>query len=158
VSLKGRIRGLEARIEWLETRGELRKIELQFKLQQKKREIADRLAANPKAAALFAAAGITSIRPTPRPPLPPSPPPLPPPPPLSPVEPPAALRAPPPAEEEIVRPPPPAPPPKTEAWTHDPPEHLQIEKVTWRRCGAQDDLDDDDEEEEDEYYDPLRQA
>jgi hypothetical protein len=154
VSLKGRIRGLEARIEWLETRGELRKIELQFKLQQKKREIADRLAANPKAAALFAAAGITSIRPTPRPP-PPSPPPLPPPPQLSPMEPPAALRAPPPAGEEIVRPPTPAPSPKAEALTHDPPEHLRIEKVTWRMRGPQDDLDD---EEEDEYYDPLRQA
>jgi hypothetical protein len=151
VSLKARIRGLEAKVEWLEQWGELRKIELQFKLQQKKREIADRLAANPKAAALFAAAGITFIRPTPRPaPPPPLPPPRPPPP-LSPVESPSALRAPPPAREEIVR-----PPPKTEAWTHDPPEHLQIEKVTWRRCGAQDDLDDDDEE--DEYYDPLRHA
>jgi hypothetical protein len=153
VSLKARIRGLEAKVEWLETRGELRKIELQFKLQQKKREIADRLAANPKAAALFAAAGIKSIRPTPRPAPPPPPPPLPPPrppPPLSPVESPSALRAPPPAWEEIVQ-----PPPKTEAWTHDPPEHLQIEKVTWRRCGAQDDLDDD---EEDEYFDPLRHA
>jgi hypothetical protein len=152
VSLKARIRGLEAKVEWLEQWGELRKIELQFKLQQKKREIADRLAANPKAAALFAAAGITSIRPTPRPAPPPPPPPLPPPrppPPLSPVESPSALRAPPPARAEIVQ-----PPPKTEAWTHDPPEHLQIEKVTWRRCGAQDDLDDDDEE--DEYYDPLR--
>jgi hypothetical protein len=153
VSLKARIRGLEAKVEWLEQWGELRKIELQFKLQQKKREIADRLAANPKAAALFAAAGITSIRPTPRPAPPPPPPPLPPPrppPPLSPVESPSALRAPPPAREEIVQ-----PPPKTEAWTHDPPEHLQIEKVTWRRCGAQDDLDDD---EEDEYFDPLRHA
>jgi hypothetical protein len=150
VSLKARIRGLEAKVEWLETRGELRKIELQFKLQQKKREIADRLAANPKAAALFAAAGITFIRPTPRPaPPPPLPPPRPPPP-LSPVESPSALRAPPPARAEIVQ-----PPPKTEAWTHDPPEHLQIEKVTWRRCGAQDDLDDD---EEDEYFDPLRHA
>jgi hypothetical protein len=153
VSLKARIRGLEAKVEWLEQWGELRKIELQFKLQQKKREIADRLAANPKAAALFAAAGITSIRPTPRPAPPPPPPPLPPPrppPPLSPVESPSALRAPPPAREEIVQ-----PPPKTEAWTHDPPEHLRIEKVTWRRCGAQDDLDDD---EEDEYFDPLRHA
>jgi hypothetical protein len=152
VSLKARIRGLEAKVEWLEQWGELRKIELQFKLQQKKREIADRLAANPKAAALFAAAGITSIRPTPPPPPAPPPPPRPPPlpPPPSHVESPSALRAPPPARAEIVQ-----PPPKTEAWTHDPPEHLQIEKVTWRRCGAQDDLDDD---EEDEYFDPLRHA
>ena len=56
----------------------------------------------------------------------------------------------PPLEQSPEKPPaapsPPTPPPKTETWTHDPPEHLQIEKVTWRRRGPEDDLDDDEEE------------
>jgi hypothetical protein len=38
-----------------------------------------------------------------------------------------------------------APPPKTEVWTHNPPEHLQIEKVIWRMRGPQDDLDEEEE-------------
>ena len=185
MSLKARLKRLEAQVKWLEFDGMLRLCELKLELLDKKRQIADHLAANPEAAALFAAVGITSIRPTPRP--------------LSPVnlvkeisspagrggpqgrrgtrslntniatvmktESPSALRAPPPAGEEsrVVRPspperPPPESPPKTEAWTHDPPEHMQIEKVTWRMRTSQDDLDDDDDGDDEEYCDPLRDA
>jgi hypothetical protein len=39
-----------------------------------------------------------------------------------------------------------------ETWTHDPPEHMQIEKVIWRMRMPQDDLDDEDEG----YCDPPR--
>jgi len=83
MSLKARLKRLEAQVEWLEFDGMLRVCELKLELIDKKRQIADHLAANPEAAALFAAAGITSIRPTPRPP-----PPLQIPPPLAPPEPP----------------------------------------------------------------------
>ena len=67
MSLKARLKRLEAQVEWLEFDGMLRVCELKLELIDKKRQIADHLAANPEAAALFAAAGITSIRPTPRP-------------------------------------------------------------------------------------------
>jgi hypothetical protein len=59
----------------------------------------------------------------------------------------------PPPPEPLPKKPPPALPPKAEAWTHDPPEHMQIEKVTWRMRGPQDDLDDEEDE-----YDVLRDA
>jgi hypothetical protein len=43
--------------------------------------------------------------------------------------------------------------------TQDPPEHMQIEKVTWRQRTLQDDFDDDENDErEDDYYDPLSYA
>jgi hypothetical protein len=70
------------------------------------------------------------------------------------TESPSALWAPLPAGKEVALPSPPEPPPtKAEAWTHNPPEHMQIEKVTWRMRTPQDDLDDDDG-----YYDPFRDA
>jgi hypothetical protein len=75
VSLKARLKRLEAAVEWLEFDGMLRVCELKLELIDKKRQIADHLAANPEAAALFAAAGITSIRLTPRPAPPPQVPP-----------------------------------------------------------------------------------
>jgi hypothetical protein len=162
MSLKARIRGLEAKVEWLERWGELRKVDRALKYRQSVKKIVDYLTANPKAAerlgvgdlvraqpghldladaiararaqaaaadaAAYAAERATTGPPKPSPPEPP--------PPDSPSEkPPSAL------------------PPKVEAWTHDPPEHLQIEKVTWRMRGPQDELDD--EEEEDGYYDPF---
>jgi len=173
MSLKARLKRLEAQVEWLEFDGMLRACELRLELIDKMRQIADHLAANPEAA------GITPIRPTPRP--------------LSQVDlveeipSPAgggARRAegdsvsqhedryrddyrvplrpcgpPPPAGEEVVRPSPPALPPKVEVWTHDPPKHMQIEKVIWRMRTLQDDLDDgEDDEREDDYYDPLSYA
>ena len=70
MSLKARLKRLEAQVEWLEVDGMLRLCELKLELIDKERQIADHLAANPEAAALFAAAGITFIRPTPRPPPP----------------------------------------------------------------------------------------
>jgi hypothetical protein len=121
MSLKARLKRLEAAVEWLEFDGMLRACELRLELIDKKREIAEH------DSAFAAARGWIAAPPKPSPPqLPP----------------------------RVV--PPPAPPPKTEAWTHDPPEHMQIEKVTWRMHRPQDDLDD----EEDEYdeYDVLRDA
>ena len=153
MSLKARLKRLEAQVEWLEFDGMLRMCELKLELIDKKRQIADHLAANPEAAALFAAAGITSIRPTPRPPAPSPAPPLPP------ARPPSyeLLRPPPPPP--APPPPPPELPPKAEVWTHDPREHMRIEKVTWRVRTPQDDFDDDEEDErEDDYYDPLSYA
>ena len=164
MSLKARIRSLEAKVEWLERWGELRQVDKALKYRQSVKQIVDFLEANPTAAARLGVADLTRVRPgrpdladvlararaaqadadVPAPPRPPPPPPPELPPPDSPPEKPATA-------------PPPASPPKTEAWTHDPPEHLQIEKVTWRMRGPQDDLDDDDEQ-EDDYYDPLRNA
>ena len=144
MSLKARLRSLEARVEWLERCGELRKVEQALKYRQSVAQVVDRLTANPKVAARF---GITDL-PRGRLPL---------------ADAIAAGRAaindaavaaaprhPPPERPPPELPPPPSPP-KTEAWSHDPPEHLQIEKVTWRRRGPQDDLDDDEEDEEEEY-------
>jgi hypothetical protein len=161
MSLKARIRGLEAKVEWLERWGELRKVEQALKYRESVKKIVDYLTANPKAAERLgvgdlvraqpghldladaiararaqAAAADAAERATTGPPKPP--PPKPPPPEPSPENP---------------VPPPPALPPKAEAWTHDPPEHMQIEKVTWRMRGPQDDLDDEEEE-----YDVLRDA
>ena len=151
MSLKARLRSLEAKVDWLERCGELRQVEQALKYRQSVAQVVDQLTANPKVAARF---GITDL-PRGRLPLadaiaagraavvdaavlaaPRHPPPPPPerPPPDSPPEKPVA-----------------APSPKMKAWTHDPPEHPQIEKVTWRRRGPQDDLDDDEEDEEEEY-------
>jgi hypothetical protein len=159
VSLQARIRGLEARVEWLERWGELRKVEQALKYRRSVKQVVDRLTANPTAAARLGVADMVgtlpgrdtasladriarsrlAVRPSTGPPKPSppgspsrdSPPPEPPP------------------EEPVA-----APPPKTKVWTHDPPAHLQIEKVTWRRRGPEDDFDD----EEDEYDDPLGHA
>jgi hypothetical protein len=167
VSLKARIRGLEVKVEWLERWGELRKVDQALRYRQSVKKIVDYLEANPTAAARLGVADLVGTLPgrdtasladriarsraavrtstgPPKPSLPGSPSPG-----FLPREPPPPEA---PSEEPVT-----APPPKTEAWTHDPPEHLQIEKVTWRMRGPQDDLGDD-EEEEAEYYDPLRHA
>jgi hypothetical protein len=155
MSLKARIRSLEVKVEWLERCGELRKVEQALKYRQSVAQVVDRLTASPTVAARFGitdlprgrlaladavAAGRAAVVDAAVPAAPRQPPPPPPerPPPDSPPKKPVA-----------------APSPKTEPWTHDPPEHMQIEKVTWRRCGLQDDPDDD---EEDEYFDPLMHA
>ena len=160
MSLKARLRSLEAKVDWLERYGELRKVEQALKYRQSVKQVVDRLTANPTVAARFGitdlprgrlaladaiAAGRAAQAAAAVPAAPRHPPPPPPerPPPDSPPEEPVAASS------------PPASSPKTEAWTHDPPEHMQIEKVTWGRRGPQDDLDDD---EEDEYYDPLGHA
>ena len=152
MSLKARLRGLEAKVDWLERYGELRKVEQALKYRQSVKQVVDRLTANPQAAARLGVADMVGTRPgrgaasladmiarrraavatSTGPPLEK--------PPEKPPEKPAAAPSPPPS------------PPKTETWTHDPPEHLQIEKVTWRRRGPEDDLDDDDDDEE---YDAL---
>ncbi len=51
MSQKGRLRRLERGVEWLETEGRFRRIELMFKILDMKQEIADRLAVDPAAAA-----------------------------------------------------------------------------------------------------------
>jgi hypothetical protein len=160
MSLKARIRGLEVKVEWLERCGELRKMEQVLKHHQTMRQVVDQLSANPAAAARLGLAGLVRVPPgrtadaklidamargraragqadaavpaAPRhpPPLPPEPPP----------------------EEPTSE-----SPPKAEAWTHDPPEQMQVEKVTWRMRGPRDDLDDEEEDEYDEY-DVLRDA
>src|SRR6266446_2185106 len=144
MSLKARLKRLEAAVEWLEFDGMLRACELRLELIDKKREIAEH---DP---AFAAARGWIAAPPKP------SPPPQAPPPQAAPQAPPAPAelpQPPPPPTPPQLPPrvvPPPAPPPMTEAWTHDPPEHMQIEKVTWRMHRPQDDLDDE-EDEYDEY-------
>jgi hypothetical protein len=54
MSLKARLKRLEAAVEWLELDGMLRVCELKLELIDKKRQIADHLAANPEAAAAIA--------------------------------------------------------------------------------------------------------
>ena len=51
MSLKGRLRPLERGVEWLETEGRFRRIEIMLKILDMKQEIADRLATDPAAAA-----------------------------------------------------------------------------------------------------------
>ncbi|MEI6200946.1 MAG: hypothetical protein WCP68_03250 [Enhydrobacter sp.] len=51
MSLKGRLRPLARRVEWLETEGRFRRIALMIKILEMKQEIADRLATDPAAAA-----------------------------------------------------------------------------------------------------------
>ena len=170
MGLKARIRGLEAKAEWLETWGELRKMELAFRMEVAERRLADLMAEKARADAQAAAraaqeaahaALVASLPPPrPRPPTPPSDPTpsneLLRPPPLSPVNLVKEISSS--AGEEIIQPPP-VPLPEIEAWTHDPPEHMRIEKVTWRLRTLQDDFDDDeDDEREDDYYDPLSYA
>jgi hypothetical protein len=60
MSLKARLKRLEAQVEWLEVDGMLRVCELKFELIDKERQIADHLAVNPEAAALFAAPALRS--------------------------------------------------------------------------------------------------
>ena len=155
MSLKARLRSLEAKVEWLERWGELRKVESALKYRQSTRQIVDQLEANPKAAARLGVADMVGTRPgrsagrtladviadgraraaradaavpaATGPPL------------EKPPKKPAAAPSPPPSPLPMSS-------PKTEAWTHDPPEHMQIEKVTWRRRGPEDDLDDEEEE------------
>jgi hypothetical protein len=174
MSLKARLKRLEAQVEWLEVDGMLRVCELKFELIDKERQIADHLAVNPEAAALFAAAGITFIRPTP------------PPPPLSRVnlveeissparasegtegggpqgrrgtrssntniahlkstESLSALWAAPPAGEEVVRPSPPEPSPPAL-----PPRRMQLSPVTRRLRDSPRDRNDSSRPEEDYY-------
>jgi hypothetical protein len=158
MSLKARLRSLEAKVDWLERYGELRKVEQALEYRQSVKEVVDRLTANPTAAARFGitdlprgrlaladavAAGRAAVvdaavpaAPRQRPPTPPERPP--------PDSPP---------EKPVAAPSPHTSSPKTEAWTHDPPEHMQIAKVTWRRRGPQDDLDNDEEE-----YDAFRRG
>ena len=156
MSLKARIRGLEAKVEWLETWGELRKMELTFRMEVAERRLADLMAEKARADAQAAAravqetahAALVASLPPSRP--------RPPPPPPEPTPSNELLRPPPLSPPEPL---PPVPLPKIEAWTHDPPEHLRIEKVTWRLRTPQDDYDDDeDDEREDDYYDPLSYA
>jgi hypothetical protein len=135
MSLKARIRGLEAKVEWLERWGELRKVEQALKYRASVKKIVDYLTANPKVAVRLGIADQVRAQPehldlADAPPEPQPPEPLP---------------------EDSA--PSPALPPKPEVWTHDPPEHMQIEKVTWRMRGPQDDLDDEEDE-----YDVLRDA
>lgn len=80
MSLKARLRKVEAGVRWLETEGIFRKIELQWKLLQKKQEIADTLARDPAAAARWRELGIDDGLPPPSVPvlrLPPTPEPAP---------------------------------------------------------------------------------
>jgi hypothetical protein len=136
MSLKARLKRLEAQVEWLEFDGMLRVCELKLELIDKKRQIADHLAANPEAAALFAAAGITSIRPTPRP--------SPPPPPRQVLPPPASPEPPPPLES--------VPPAETIPQpVRETPGHMQLSPVTRRLRDSPGNRDDSNRPEENYY-------
>jgi hypothetical protein len=129
MSLKARLKRLEAEVEWLGIWGALRVAELKFELPEKKKEIGDFLADHPEKAAYLASIGVTCVKPTPRPPPRPSPPPVS----ASPPEPAAVEPLPPPASMLALlgeaRPAPEPPPQAPEA--HDVPEHMQIRPVRW---------------------------
>ena len=158
-ALRRRVLALDRQVRWLETEGALINIELRFKILEKKQEIADRLATDPAAAAIWESAGCMADLPPPRvkprPPLPP-PLPLPPPAPEPPREQPVAAVPPP---VPAPRPPPPEPP---AVRTYDPPEHMQIRPVRWCLRDAtdyfDDDVDDNDTPEDDDDYDPFADA
>ncbi len=158
MSQKGRLRRLERGVEWLETEGRFRRIELMFKILDMKQEIADRLAVDPAAAAQWKKdypdfpcelpPPSPHLRPrAPEPDVRPPPPKVEPPPPVVEAPPPIPPRPP-----EPVSVPPPAPPPPPDV-------DREVRPVHWRQRGAPDD------DEEDApgtngrcitEYDPLR--
>jgi hypothetical protein len=110
VSLKGRLRGLDAGVRWLETEGRYRRIKNMVKLLEMAEVIADRTAADPALAARwdrdFPSVPVSWFRRIAgRPPLPPPPPP----PVVVPQAPPPKVESPPPV---VQAPPPPRPPPR----------------------------------------------
>jgi hypothetical protein len=63
VSLKGRLRSLEARAAWLERWGELRQVERELKYRHAVAQAVDHLTANPTAAARLGVADMVAARP-----------------------------------------------------------------------------------------------
>jgi hypothetical protein len=175
MSLKARIRGLEADMRWLRTEGTFRQIQAMIKTNEMKQEIADRIARDPAAAARWAEAGFSLKLPPPQVPVVKAPPPPAPAPPVLPANArglpranrDAPLRDAPQGEVVRVEPPlkpPPEPPdpPEPPPFNYDPPEHMQIRPVSWRPRGAADYDDDyDDGPVEGRClvdYDPLEDA
>jgi hypothetical protein len=158
MSLKKRLNRLDAQVDWLGVNGMLRFAEIQMKILEYKRKIAQHLRSHPDhpgARDLAASLGM------PVPPLRPPPPPHPEAPRLDPPpEPPRPVTtAPPPAA-----PPPIVKPPIVKPHVDGPPEHMQFRPVTWRLRGPQDEDDWDDDDDDDygqlvnEEYDPLEDA
>jgi hypothetical protein len=173
MSLKARIRALEVKAGWLERHGEQEQVRQTLRRWESTRQIVKHLSANPAVAARF---GVTDLVRPERLSLADA---------LArgraaqaaadaaqaAAGPPARGTEPPPAEPPKEEPPPeespseappseesseePASPPSLDRQPHEPPQHLQVENVTWRWRGPQDDYDDDDEDGE---YDPLRDA
>jgi hypothetical protein len=184
VSLRARIKRLETQVEWLDENGELRLLEIEWKLLQMKEQISAR---DP-----VRARRLGFLPPLPVPVTPPPEPTKPhpeepsaarrqgaferlrskrpegsePAPPVEPTLRDAALRAAPQGEEVrvelpvVATPPPPPKPPEPEPvkpFTYDPPPEMQIRPVFWRKRGTRDYEDDED----DMYgkcivdYDPL---
>jgi len=149
MSLMARIRRFEARLEWLDDKGPLRRCEIEFKWLKMKEQVEARLAREPGHEMARHLGSVMGVK---LPPLPKPPPPAPvvrPPPPAPPPSPPPSPASV--ARErsfaDVVQRPPrswPPPPPPVEWETHDIPEHMQIRPVTWRRRGPQDDDDWDD--------------
>jgi len=154
VSLKARLRRLEAGVNWLETAGMFIRVMNLIQTSEMKQAIADCIASDPAFAARWKETGfglelpppkVPVVKPVPEP-RPASPP--------EPAQPPAEERsegAPPekrePAPRELpVVPPPelPVEPPIEPPFNYDPPKHMQIRPVTWRPREADDcDWDDD---------------
>ncbi|MFI5001219.1 MAG: hypothetical protein ACHQK9_15185 [Reyranellales bacterium] len=164
MSLKPRLRRLEAQVEWLDMWGEYRLAKAELDYRDMKQKVMDALARDPDAAAKWAAAGYPKeflpprapTRPPPTahshaPQAPAEPPPAPP---VQAIPPASAPMPPEPPKKAEVPSPPTSPAPPTEPFVQ-PFEPIQNGLVRWRVPGAGDDRDDDEEDRrlEDEDYD-----
>jgi len=172
VSIRTRLKRLEAQVDWLDENGELLMLEMQWKLIQLKEQIYARDPALSRRLGLIppdkqkleeqrAMAPPSLAPPQPAQPHPEERPARPrlegsePAPRSEPILRDASLRSAPQDEEVRVEPPP--EPERVQPFTYDPPPEMQIRPVTWRRRGPQDYEDDED----DMYgkcivdYDPL---